>query len=92
MIFAETAQAGVISDAPTLAQIGLNIFDFLLSAAGIIVIITLVASGVLYFFSGGDAKKITQAKKASLSSIIGAVIVLGAMVIVKTIEKFIGQN
>lgn len=83
------AKAGVISDAPTLAQGGLNIFNFLLSIAGVIVIISLVVSGIMYFLAGGDEKRISQAKKATLNSIIGAVIILGAKIIIITIGNFI---
>jgi hypothetical protein len=89
MILIETAKAGVISDAPTLAQVGLNAFNFLLSVAGAIVIISLVVSGAMYLLAGGDEKRVSQAKKATLNSIIGAVLILGAEIVIKTIEAFI---
>jgi hypothetical protein len=89
MILINTAKAGVISDAPTLSHVGLNIFNFLLSVAGGIVIISIVISGILYLVAGGNEKRISQAKNAMLNAIIGAIIILGVKVIVITIEKFI---
>lgn len=80
--------AGVISDAPTLKHVGLNVLNFLLSVVGIIAIITLVLSGMLYFFSAGDERKMEVAKKTAMSAIVGIVLILGSMVLIRQIGVF----
>ena len=83
------AHAGVISDAPTFEQIGMNILNFLLSVAGIIAIIALVLSGIMYFFSAGDERKMEVAKKSALYAILGIVLIMGSMVLVRLIGGFL---
>jgi hypothetical protein len=82
------AHAGVIIDAPTFQQIGMNILFFLLSAAGIIAIIALLVSGMMYFFSTGDERKMQVAKKSAKYALLGIVLVMGGMILVKTIGQF----
>jgi len=82
------AHAGVITDAPTFKDIGTNILFFLLSVAGIIAIITLVVSGVLYFFSAGDEKRMQTAKQSAKYAIVGIILAMGGMIIVKLIGGF----
>jgi heme/copper-type cytochrome/quinol oxidase subunit 2 len=86
--FINIAHAGVISDAPTLGQVGLNILNFLLSIAGIIAIIALVISGMIYFFSAGNERRTEVAKKSATYAIVGIVLTLGSMVLVKLIGGF----
>jgi type IV secretory pathway VirB2 component (pilin) len=83
------AHAGVISDAPTFEQIGMNILNFLLSVAGIVAIIALVLSGIMYFFSAGDERKMEVAKKSALYAILGIVLIMGSMVLVRLIGGFL---
>lgn len=83
------AYAGVITDAPTVREIGVNVLSFLLSIMGIIAIISLVVSGIMYFFSAGDYRKIEIAKKSTKYSILGIVIALGGMIIIRFIGNFL---
>lgn len=85
----ETAHAGVISSAPTFQEVGINVLNFLLSIMGIIAIIMSVVSGVLYFFSGGDEKRIKIAKKSIKYGIIGILLALSGVIIVRTIAGFL---
>lgn len=82
------AHAGVITDAPTFKEIGLDIFNFLLSIVGAIAIIALIVSGLLYFFSVGDEKRIQVAKRSITYAIVGVVIALGGMVAIRMIGQF----
>lgn len=82
------AHAGVISDAPSISQVGIKILFFLLSVTGIIAIISLVLAGALYFFAVGDEKKIKIAKKAASFSVIGIILAMSAMVLVRFIGEF----
>ena len=87
--FINIAHAGVISDAPTFEQIGMNILNFLLSVAGIIAIIALVLSGIMYFFSAGDERRMEVAKKSALYAILGIILIMGSMVLIKLIGGFL---
>lgn len=88
-MFIETAQAGgVIDDAPTFAHVLSNTSDFLLQAAFIVGLIGFVAAGILYFLSGGDRRQIETAKKVSIACVFGLVVLLGAMVLIRTIGSF----
>ena len=82
-------QAGVISDAPSLADVLLNVLDFVLSIVGIIAILSLALSGMLYLTSGGDASQAEKAKRYAGASVIGLLIALGALIIVRQIGKLI---
>lgn len=85
----EKAQAGgVIDDAPTFADILSNTLVFLLQLTVIVGLIGFVVAGMLYFFAGGDRRQIATAKKISFACVIGFVILLGALVLVKTIGSF----
>lgn len=84
------AFAGPISDAPKLSQVGLNFLNFLLSVFLVLAIIMIVLSGMRYFFSAGDERTARKAKKSATYSVIGIIIVLGVMVLVRTIGKIIG--
>lgn len=83
-----TAHAGVITEAPRVTSILANVLEFLLSIVGIVAIIGLVIAGLLYFFAGGDQRRIELAKTMSLASVIGLIIALGAMVVIRQIASF----
>lgn len=78
--------AGVIDNAPNISQLLLKVLNFFLEIFGIIAIISIIISGVLYLVSAGDENRIEKAKKMFLYSIIGIVAALGGMIIVKTIS------
>lgn len=82
------AQAGVITAAPRFSEIGLKALSFLLSVFGVIAIIGIAVSGVMYLTSSGDEKKIEKAKKAFVYSVYGIAAALGAIVIIKQVAKF----
>ena len=58
---------------------------FILAAIGIVSVIMLIYGGFRYIVSGGDAKKVTDAKNTILYAIIGLVIALLAYAIVNFI-------
>jgi hypothetical protein len=88
MNFISIAHAGVIADAPSFQKIGTNVLNFLLSTFGIIAIIALVISGMLYFFSAGDEKRMETAKQSAKYSVLGIIIAMGGMILVKMIGQF----
>lgn len=82
------AITGSITNAPRIMHILSNALQFLLSIVGIVAIIGLVASGIIYLTSGGDEKRATSAKRAALAAVVGIVVALGALVIVSQLGDF----
>ncbi len=83
------ARAGVISDAPSLAGVLLNVLDFVLSIVGIVAILSLALSGITYLAAGSDSSRAKTAKQYVTASVIGLLIALGALIIVRQIGKLI---
>ena len=86
--FVEIAHAGVITEAPTFQQIGLNVLNFLLSVAGILAIIMLRLSGIFYFLAAGNEARMEKAKKSAIYSILGIIIIVSGMVMIRMINQF----
>ncbi len=82
------AHAGVITDAPRFSQVAVNAVQFLLSVVGILAIIMLVISGMIYFFSAGDKKMMELAKKSTTYAIIGIIVAFSARIVVGLIGSF----
>lgn len=82
------AQAGVISDAPNISQLVLNVLNFLLQIFGLIAIIALAFSGIFYLTAFGDEDRIKSAKKSATYSVIGIAVALSGIIIVKAISGF----
>lgn len=83
------AHAGVISDAPKVSTVLLNALNFLLQIFGLLAIIGIVVSAIMYVSALGDEKQIQRAKKSLSYSIIGIVIALGGMIVIKTLIKML---
>ncbi len=81
--------AGIITDAPTVAQVLLNALTFLLQVFGALAIIGIVLSGITYLTAAGSEKQIQKAKKAFGYSVVGIIIALGGYVLIKTIIQSI---
>lgn len=80
--------AGIIEDALTFQEIAMKVLNFLLLIFGVLAIIALVLSGILYFFSAGDKRKIEIAKKFAMYSTLGIVLTFGSMVLIRLIGSF----
>jgi hypothetical protein len=89
MIFIQAAHAaGVIEDATPLAVVLTNALQFLLSLAGIVAILSLAVSGILYMVASGDESRAQTAKRMMLFSVAGIAVILASLVIVTQIAKF----
>lgn len=66
-----------------------NITNTVLYIVGIVAIIMLIIGGIKYVVSGGDAKKVTDAKNTILYAIIGLIICFLAFAIVNFVIKTI---
>lgn len=82
--------AGVISDAPSVAELLLEVLRFLLSVSAVIGVLAVIVAGVLYMTSAGDTSRVSLAKSALLGSVIGLGIVLTSLVIVTMILNTMG--
>jgi len=85
----EIAHAGVISESPRLVEVAFNILEFLLRIFGIVAIIGLVISGIIYLTSGGSEDRIAVAKKSFLYSMVGIIVALGSIIFIKQIYNFL---
>ncbi len=86
--FINIAQAGIISDAPSVSSLGIKILNFLLSVVGFFAIISLVLAGIKYFFALGDKKQIENAKNAATAAVWGIALAMGGMILIRFIGQF----
>lgn len=66
---------------PWISEYIIAIYNYGLSVAGILAAIILMAGGVLWLISGGDASKVTQAKELIIGSVVGLVILASSYVL-----------
>ena len=71
---------------PWLGEYITGVYNYGLSIAGILAAIVLMAGGVLWLVSGGDASKVKQAQELIVGSIVGLIILAGAYVILTVIN------
>ncbi|MFA5183959.1 MAG: pilin [Patescibacteria group bacterium] len=76
---------------PWLSEYILAIYNYGLSIAGILAAITLMAGGVLWLISGGDASKTTRAKELIAGSVTGLVILFSSYLILFEINPDLVQ-
>ena len=65
--------------------------DILMPVGGVIAVLMIMYAGFLYVTARGNSSKIEKAHQALLWAVIGAAILLGALVISEAISKTIGQ-
>ncbi len=76
---------------PWLSQYILAIYNYGLSIAGILAAIVLMAGGLLWLISGGDASKVTQAKELIVGSVTGLIILASSYIILVQINPDLVQ-
>ena len=67
-----------------------NAVRFISAVAGVAVFIMLLVGGFNFLFSGGDQKKLEQAKQTITHAFIGLVILVSAYLVIKTIQVITG--
>ena len=88
---AEAARAdGMPSELVGVDGVFTNITNTALYAVGIISVVMLIYGGIRYIISGGDQKKVTDAKNTILYAIIGLIIAILSYAIVNFILNAIG--
>lgn len=73
-----TCTTGKECSIPWIGQYISGIYNYALAIVGIIAAIVLMAGGLMWLISGGDASKITQAKELIIGSISGLVILIAS--------------
>lgn len=73
-------------EVPWLGQYIVGLYNYGLSVAGILAAIMLMAGGVIWLISGGDASKVGQAKELIIGSITGLVILSASYILLTQIN------
>ena len=81
--------AGVLDDAPTISSLIVSAVNVILTFAGAVAVIVIVAAGVMYTTSGGNEQRVQFAKRALVGGIIGFAVVLSALMIVKIFVELV---
>ena len=90
---AEAARAqGMPAELVGINGVFTKITNTVLYAVGIISVIMLIYGGLRYVISGGDSKKVTDAKNTIMYAIIGLIISILAYAIVNFVISAIGGN
>ncbi len=96
IVFAATNWGGcVVNDAATIQCVEplfRNVLQALAALVGVALFVMLIVGGFTFLFSGGDQKKLEQAKGTVTNAIIGLVVIVAAYLMLKTIEWFTGVN
>ena len=79
---------GVFVQAPA-ESIVVNVIMWIMSIVGILSVALIIYGGVIYATSGGNEKKVEQAKKILLYAIIGLVVAIMALVIARVVTVVI---
>lgn len=85
---AQSIPTGVPLDLYSILDIGKSLGGFLYVLGGILAVITIISSGIMYFFAGSNSQKIATAKGIFKAGIIGALILFSSGVIIFTVEGF----
>ena len=71
---------------PWISEYITGLYNYGLSIAGILAAIMLMAGGLLWLVSGGDASKVTQAKELIGGSVTGLIILMSSYILLYTIN------
>lgn len=85
----EVFASGVIDEAPRVVFVLREVFIFLLSISGVVILIAFVVSGILYLVSRGNSDLIERAKQSLYFGVIGSVVILSTLILFYTIISFL---
>lgn len=81
-----------LGSAPTIADIVEGALSFLLSILGMLAIIGLTVSSIMYLFAAGGTAQAENAKQAMKYSIIGIAVAAGSLILVQQIVRLLGYQ
>lgn len=67
-----------------------NVVQVIVLLAGMVLFIMFVVSGFTFLFSGGDPKKLEQARGTLTNAIVGLVVIVAAYLLLRLIAVFTG--
>jgi hypothetical protein len=67
-----------------------NILTLITWLAGVLAVVYLIYSGILYITAGGDAEKATKGRTGVINAVIGIIIILLALLIISWVRTGIG--
>ncbi len=79
-------------DIPWIAQYITGVYSYAVGIAGMVAGVMFVIGGFQYLTAGGDASKVTSAKERIKDAVIGLLLVIGAYVILATINPTLVSN
>ncbi len=71
-------------------SIAFAVIDMLLYLAGIVAVVSIIISGIMYITSMGNTEKTTAARRRIVNSLVGLAIVLSASLLVSWVGNKIG--
>jgi len=92
-VFAKTllnTQNGDVATIQSLETLFGNALGAIVSLAGVALFLMFIVGGFSFLFSGGDQKKLEQAKGTLTSAIIGLVVIIAAYLILRLISTMTG--
>jgi len=87
-----TPGATDVASIQSLQTLFTNVINIIIALAGVALFIMLVVSGFSFLFSGGDPKKLEQAKGTLTNAIIGLIVIVCAYLILRLIGAFSGYT
>ena|SRR3989344_8313525 len=69
-----------------------NLIQFVVAISGVALFIMLLVGGFGFLFSGGDPKKLEQARGTITNAIMGLVLIVSAYIILRIIGVFTGTT
>ncbi|MDH4330021.1 MAG: hypothetical protein OEV93_00510 [Candidatus Moranbacteria bacterium] len=76
----------------TIADILINVMEWLLSLVGVLGIISFAISGIMYLTAAGDEGRMETAKKTMIWAIIGVIVALAGAIAITTIDAILNAD
>lgn len=87
-----TVTCGDTCEIPWISEYVFGVYDYLLSIAGVLAVVMLMAAGLLWIVSGGDATRISQAKKMINGSILGLMLLVSLSLLLEYINPELNKK
>jgi hypothetical protein len=88
----DNLQNGDVATIQSLQTLFTNVISVIVALAAVALFIMFVLSGFSFLFSGGDPKKLEQARGTLTNAIIGLVVIVAAYLILRLIGVFSGYT
>jgi hypothetical protein len=90
-----TGLAGPDKDVATIGSLESlfsNVIQAIIALAGVALLVMFFVAGFSFLFSGGDPKKLEQAKGTLTNAVIGLVIIVAAYILIRLVGTFTGVD